>query len=279
MSNQLCPLESLNVTKSDNTLKVDAKRTNATSSEPPKYFTGPNRFHEFKRFFDFLITNTPEFANCTNPLANDPDYINAVGNTSTSSMPSNTPPSTTPISTPSTSNPSSTGSFNAQYWNSMFPPPSTSSSPTSNPVGLPSSTGSFNAQYWNSMFPPPSTSSSSSSWNEGNFDTSSDPYINQLLSTHSSKPSSSYFSSSSSSVFDNPNLKWNWWNVLIYVVKIGVIFGLVFALLTYVPKVEISLVNKIIISTVVVFIGALIDIALYILEFIKGALCTNVCNC
>lgn len=205
-----CPLESINVTKLDNTLKVDAKRVGSSTPEPSKYFTGNDRYHQFKRFWDFLTNNTPELSQCVNPLLNDQDYINAVGQQSSSSS-GMTGMSTSPM--------------------------------------MGTSIGDMG-----NLLPMSSTSSTSST------------------------PSNIFSYDTSGNLFsDSTDNKIK--HLLFYAIRSIILFVFIFILLTYIPKVNISLINRLIICFTIVFLNGIIDIVVYILTFLRSQVCTSVCGC
>ena len=243
MSNLMCPLESLNVSKQGTTLKLDATRRGSTNPEPSKYFNGPNRFNEFKRFWDFLTKNTPEFANCTNPLNNDPEYQSAVGMNNNMNMPigmnTNTP----------------TG------MNTNTPTGMNTNTPTGNASSYVSST---TGTWSGSLLPDTSNPVTSLDYTMP----STDPYVTQLLAN-----------TTNSSYNTDNNLKVDSIHILIYLIRVGIIFVFIFLLLTYIPVVKISLINKLIICTAIIFLHSIIDGLIYLFNYIKSGLCSTACGC
>jgi hypothetical protein len=234
-----CPLEYISVSKNGDSIHVDTKEKSSSTPEPTKIFSGPNKFIEFKKFWNFLSMNIPNFNTCNNPLANDPEYINANISGIQPLQPIQSP---NPIPTPSPSpNP-----YMSTPYSSMTMPTMSQSQPSTMPMP-------------------------SSSLGQSQYDTiASDLYISQLMNdSGSTSASASSSSSSSTSSYDFPMLTYTFWFRIIF------LFSLIFILITYIPRTPILLVRRILICSVVCLIYSLIDIILYyIMKFKK-----NICGC
>ncbi len=224
-----CPFDSINVTKQPNTLKVDAVKSGSTTPEPSKYFTGPNRFAEFKQFWDLLTTTSPSMSNCVNPLTNDPEYQSATGSLS--------PADSTHLS---------------NMWSGMPNP------------NVQSGIGTWSGSLLPDNNPLTSLDLSLSTTGMSGMSDSSDSYFSGLESDASKDLKS----------FDNKYLY-----IVLYIVKIGVLFAFVFVLLTYIPTVQIRLINKLLICTAVVFLHSIIDILAFIFQYLRRSMCSTACGC
>ena len=91
-----CPVDYVTISKdpSTNTLKVETKNKSTMMVEPPKYFSGPRKWHDFQQFWNYLSTNVAGFNTCTNPMQNDSEYTSWLSSSDNSSSSSSSSGST-----------------------------------------------------------------------------------------------------------------------------------------------------------------------------------------
>ena len=277
--NNSCPFQSINVIKLAGSLKVEATRVGSTTPEPLKFFTGANRYSDFKDFWDFMAQSTPSFSNCKNPLENDPEYLSntaghhghhghhghnannghpSAGNVVSPispAYPTNTPnvlPSNTPMSpayptnTPNLPSNTPMSPMSPAYPTNVTAPMShTTHHQKSSSYDLDDNYGDISSSYLYGDL--------SSGYDDAKYD------INSLTNQKSS-----------SSVA---------YTTITYIVKASLFFAFIFVLLTYIPSVQIKLINKLLICTAITFVYVFIDAILWALAKLKVFSCSKVCGC
>ena len=227
-----CPVEYLRVTKTPNSLIVDAKNKADNISEPTRTFTGATKFTDFQSFWNLLTNNVSGFTDCSNPLANDPDYNNAIN-----------------------------AQQGQQGQQGQVPQAIALQLQTQLPV-----VSNQTWQYQPSQPSQPyqqSQPSQQSQWQPYTTDTSSCA-INQ-------PPQPPFVSVNWSSVTNAITAQ--------YIISIVFLFTLIFVFLTYVPKVQVQLVTKIVVGLGVCLIYSLVGVIWSLLKTVGSATCSVACGC
>ncbi len=105
-----------------------------------------------------------------------------------------------------------------------------------------------------------------------------DDYLNNLLAVDSSNSYSGdsgwSFEWSFSSLFS-----FSWIGLFGYLMRVGILFGLIFLFTSVIPQQELELNTRLLIAGTVVLFYALLDVFRTILAKIKAAMCSAACGC
>jgi len=235
-----CPVEYLRVTKTPNALLVDAKNKADNIPEPTRTFTGSTKFTDFQSFWNLLTQNVSGFTDCSNPLVNDADYNNAINAQSQTAQ------------VPQAIN------LQLQTNQPQWPPAQPAvQQPLMQQPAVQQPWPAMQQQQWPSVqWQPAGIADNSSS--------GTCPLANQ-------PPQS-------------PFLSVNWARITNaitaqYIISIIFLFTLIFVFLTYVPKVQVQTITKIIVGVGVCLIYSLVGVIWSLLKTFGSATCSVACGC